>query len=314
MSTTNTPYNSFNTYLKKFGKSVWRVPLEANFTCPNRDGTRAYGGCTFCTADGSSAQLQNPTKSISEQLQYGMAHKIRRYKAQKFIAYLQSFTNTYGSITYLKSIYDEATNHPDIVMLAIGTRPDALSDNILELINSYTEKVEVWLDLGLQSAHNDTLDKINRGHSVEEFEYWTHRIKQLTPNIKICGHMIAGFPNETLEDAFHTGKYLTKLPIDGIKIHNLIILEHTKMAMEYKQGIISNENLISQDQYIQLVSDILTITPPDVIVHRLMAEAPKDEQLIAPRWSNNKNGFLDTLREYMISNNLYQGCKAKSPQ
>lgn len=303
------PYNSFNKYLKKFGKSVWRVPLDADFTCPNRDGNRAYGGCTFCTADGSSAQLQDKLKPISEQLLYGIEHKRKRYKAEKFIAYLQSFTNTYGSLTYLKSIYDEATNHPDVVMLAIGTRPDALDDNIMQLINSYTDKVEVWLDLGLQSVHEKTLTEINRGHTAKEYIEWIYKIKEEYPKIKICAHMMAGFANETLEEAFETGLALSKLPIDGLKIHNLIILEQTKMAVDYKKNIIQDSDLITREDYIDLVIKVLAHTPENIIIHRLMAEAPKDEQLLAPAWSDNKDNFLEDLRLKMYEQGVTQGCK-----
>lgn len=303
------PYNSFNKYLKKFGKSVWRVPLDADFTCPNRDGNRGYGGCTFCTADGSSAQLQDKLKPISEQLLYGISHKRRRYKAEKFIAYLQSFTNTYGSLTYLKSIYDEATNHPDVVMLAIGTRPDALDDNIMELINSYTDKVEVWLDLGLQSIHERTLTEINRGHTAQEYIEWIYKIKENYPKIKICAHMMAGFANESPDDAFQTGLALSKLPIDGLKIHNLIILEQTKMAIDYKKNIIKESDLIKREDYIDLVIKVLAHTPTNITIHRLMAEAPKDEQLLAPAWSDNKDNFLEDLRLKMYEQGITQGCK-----
>lgn len=310
MINNNIPYNSFNKYLKRFGKSVWRIPLDVNFTCPNRDGARGYGGCTFCTADGSSAQLQNKFDSIADQLANGIMHKRRRYKAEKFIAYLQSFTNTYAPdkpLSYLKNLYDEAINHEDIVMLAIGTRPDALNDEILELINSYTDKVEVWLDLGVQSIHEETLTKINRGHSAQEYIDWIYKIKDYNPDIKICSHMMAGFPWETLEDAYQTGLALSKLPIDGIKIHNLLILEETKLAIDYKRGLITDNDLINQQDYMDLVIKILSILPPSITIHRLQAEAPRNEQLIAPKWSNNKDNFLQILRDQMNNQNIYQG-------
>jgi uncharacterized protein len=305
------PYNSFNQYLKKqFGQTVWRVTLEGGFDCPNRDGLRAYGGCAFCTADGSSSRAQSEEDPISVQLQTGIEKQRKRHKANKFIAYLQSFTNTYASVEKLKNIYDSAINHADVVMLSIGTRPDCLAEDVIDLIDSYTKKLEVWIDLGLQSVHDETLQKINRGHSVQEFYDAVYRLKERAPKIKICGHMIAGLPGEDMQKGFQTGKALAGLPIDGIKIHNLCVLKGTKLAHDFEKKMFEAVEL---DEYIDLVIAILAILPPEITVHRLMGEAPSKDELIAPRWALNKDLFLSRLRERMKEQEIIQGCKAKSP-
>jgi uncharacterized protein len=309
------PYYSFNYYLKKrFNQLVWRVTLEGNFTCPNRDGSRAFGGCTFCTADGSSSQLQTPTDSLAEQLIKGIEKQAKRHKAKKFIAYLQSFTNTYAPIHYLQSIYDQAINHPDIVMLSIGTRPDCLSDEVIKLIDSYNDKVEVWLDLGLQSANNETLNLINRGHSVEEFIEAVKRVKIISPRTKICCHSMVGLPSEDLRydpkltKSLETVKTLISLPIDGIKIHNLCILKGTKLALDYSKGLIEPLDLQS---YLDFLLKVIPIIPPEITIHRLMAEAASKDELIAPSWTLDKDFFMNELRKQLNERGLFQGCQIK---
>lgn len=302
------PYYSFNQYLKKrFQTTVWRVTIEGSFDCPNRDGKRAFGGCTFCTADGSSSRAQSEEDPIKVQLYTGIEKQRKRHRAKKFISYLQSFTNTYGSVNRLREVYDAAIDHPDVIMLSIGTRPDCLEDEIIDLIESYNDKLEVWVDLGLQSIHNSTLDTINRGHSAEEFFDAIARLKQRAPRTKICAHMIAGLPGEdtdpTFAKSFETAKALASLPIDGIKIHNLCILKGTKLAYDYDKGLIKP---IEMDEYIDLLIRILAILPPEVTVHRLMGEAPSKDELIAPKWANNKDLFLDKLRQKMLEMNIKQ--------
>ncbi len=311
------PYYSFNYYLKKrFNQLVWRVTLEGNFTCPNRDGSRAFGGCTFCTADGSSSQLQTPTDSLAEQLIKGIEKQRKRHKAKKFIAYLQSFTNTYAPIHYLQSIYDQAINHPDIIMLSIGTRPDCLSDEVIKLIDSYNDKVEVWLDLGLQSANNETLNLINRGHSVEEFIDAVKRVKIISPRTKICCHAMVGLPNEDLKhdpnltQSLETVKTLISLPIDGIKIHNLCILKGTKLALDYSRGLIEP---LSLQSYLDFLLKVIPIIPAQITIHRLMAEASFKGDLVAPNWTLDKDFFMNELRKQLSERGLFQGCQIKQP-
>jgi radical SAM protein (TIGR01212 family) len=306
-------YRSLSSYLKeKFGTKVQRITLEANFDCPNRDGLRAFGGCTFCTADGSSAGAFDISDPISKQLHNGVKLFSRRFGASKFISYLQSFTNTYASIEKLKKIYDEAVSHPDVAVLAIGTRPDCLSDEILDLIETYKDKVEVWLDIGLQTVHNTTLDLINRAHSSEEFFDALYRAKKR--NLIVCAHTIFGLPGETTKMYYETMKKLAESPIDAIKIHQLLILEKTKIAKQYSEGLFKELDL---KDYINLLCDFLEILSPDVVIHRLFAEA-KPGELIAPKWAaqddgrRNKQQILRMIEAELIKRGSKQGSKFKN--
>lgn len=303
-------YYSLKTYLQeKFSTKVQRITLEANLDCPNRDGTKAYGGCTFCTADGSSAGAFDINDSISKQLQDGIQLFSRRFGAKKFISYLQSFTNTYASIDKLKKIYDECVSHPDVVVLAIGTRPDCLSDEVLDLIETYNKKVEVWLDIGLQTIHDKTLDSINRAHDSNDFFDALHRAKKR--NLIVCAHTIFGLPGETKEMFYETMKKLASSPIDAIKIHQLLVLEKTKTAKQYKEGLFK---ALEKDEYIKLVCDFLEMLSPNVVIHRLFAEA-KPGELIAPKWAEqddgrrNKQQVLSDIHIELSRRNSYQGAK-----
>ncbi len=307
-------YYSFNHYLKEtFGCPVWRVTLEAGFDCPNRDGKRAFGGCTFCTADGSSSRAQDPADSLELQLQKGIAKQRRRFGAEKFIAYLQSFTSTYGSVEHLKSIYDRVTAHPDVVMLSLGTRPDCLEPDVLELIAEYSEKLEVWLDLGLQSADNQILEKINRAHTAEEFFESVDRAKRIAPKVKICAHLIAGLPGEDGDPELKASRAsllaLAAAPIDGIKIHNLCVLAGTAIARDFARGEILPLEL---DHYLDFLRFAIAHLPPHIVIHRLMGEAPTVEELLAPSWAAKKDFFLSSLRQSLQEANIEQGCALKT--
>ena len=286
-----------------------RITLEANLDCPNRDGNKAFGGCTFCTADGSSAGAFDVNDPISKQLEDGIKLFSKRFGAKKFISYLQSFTNTYAPLDKLKQIYDEAISHPDVVVLAIGTRPDCLSDEVLDLIAQYNEKVEIWLDIGLQTIHNQTLDFINRAHTQEDFFDALHRAKKR--NLIVCAHTIFGLPGETKEMFYETMRKLASSQIDAIKIHQLLVLEKTKIAQQYKEGLFKTLEL---EEYIDLVCDFLEMLPPHVVIHRLFAEA-KPGELIAPTWAQQDNGrrnkqqILKMIEGELVKRGSNQGSK-----
>lgn len=306
-------FYSLKDYLnERFKTRVQRITLEANLDCPNRDGKKAFGGCTFCTADGSSAGAFYVSDPITKQLDEGVKLFSKRFKANKFIAYLQSFTNTYAPIEQLKKIYDESISHPDVVVLAIGTRPDCLSNEVLDLIESYNEKVEVWLDLGLQTIHNSTLDKINRAHTAEDFFDALERAKKR--NLHVCTHTIFGLPGENKKMFYETMKEVSASNIDAIKIHQLLILEKTKIASEYKSGLIKPFEI---DEYIELVCDFLEMLPPNVVIHRLFAEA-KPGELIAPKWAAHESGgrnkqiLLNKVLTQLEARNTRQGFSHKT--
>lgn len=303
-------YHSLSSYLKKrFNTKVQRITIEANLDCPNRDGKKAFGGCTFCTADGSSAGAFLVTDPIPQQLEQGVKLFSKRFGAKKFISYLQSFTNTYAPIEKLKTIYDEAISHPDVAVLAIGTRPDCLSEEVLDLIETYKEKVEVWLDVGIQTTHNKTLDSINRAHTEEDFFDALHRAKKR--DLMVCTHTIFGLPGETKEMFYETMKKLATSQIDAIKIHQLLVLEKTKMAQQYEEGLFKALEL---EEYIEIVCDFLEILPPHIVIHRLFAEA-KPGELIAPKWAEqddgrrNKQQILKMIESELIRRGTRQGSK-----
>ena len=311
----NALYYNLSSYLKqRFGTRVQRITLEANLDCPNRDGTKAYGGCTFCTADGSSAGAFDVNDPISKQLEDGIKLFSKRFGAKKFISYLQSFTNTYAPIDKLKKIYDESISHPDVVVLAIGTRPDCLSDEILDLIETYKDKVEIWLDIGPQTIHNETLDLINRAHTQEDFFDALYRAKKR--NLIVCAHTIFGLPGETKEMFYETMKKLATSQIDAVKIHQLLVLEKTKIAKQYSEGLFKTLEL---EEYINLVCDFLEMLPPNIVIHRLFAEA-KPGELVAPKWAEqddgrrNKQQILRMIETELVQRGTRQGIKCTIQQ
>ena len=221
-------YRSFNHYLREeFGARVYRVPLDAGFTCPNRDGVRAFGGCTFCDERGSGAPTIQTSLSIKNQLETGIARIRKRFKATKFISYFQAFTNTYAPEGVLKELYDTSLQHPDVVGLAIGTRPDCVNDNILDLLKTYDQKTFLFLELGVQTIHNRTLDLINRGHSGEEFFDAVERAHKR--GLRVATHLIFGLPGESKEEMLETVRVVAPLGLTAIKIHQLGIYKGTPM-------------------------------------------------------------------------------------
>ena len=296
------PYRTFNSYLREyFGERVYRVPIDAGFTCPNRDGVRAFGGCTFCDDRGSGAPTINVENSVREQLEAGMRRIGKRYKAKKFLAYFQAFTNTYAPEGVLRSIYDVALEYPDVVGICIGTRPDCLEDNILDLLQELSEKTFVWLEVGVQSVFNETLDKINRGHSAEEFFDAVERARKR--NLKVATHLIFGLPGEDESHMLETVRQMSQTDLDGIKIHQLCIYKGTPMEVDYRLGRLP---VLDEDRYVNLVCDSLELLPPEMIVMRLVAEGSQDE-IIAPDWAFEKERVMKKMEAELARRNSFQG-------
>ena len=297
-------YRSFYGMLKStFGTQVYRVPLDAGFTCPNRDGTRAIGGCTFCDDRGSGAPSIKTELSIRQQLDEGVERIRRRFRVKKFLAYFQAFSNTYAPEGVLKQLYDAVLEHPDVVGLCIGTRPDCVADNILDLLAEYNRKTFVWLELGLQSAFNETLDAINRGHSAEEFFDAVKRAKQR--GLSVATHLIFGLPGETREHMLETVRQVAATGIDGIKIHQLCIYKGTPMEQDYLSGRLT---ALDEDDYVKLVADALELLPPDMVVMRLVAEGLKEE-IVAPAWSFDKARIMEKIEGELLSRATRQGSR-----
>jgi uncharacterized protein len=300
------PYNQHSEVLKRqFGQKVFKVTLDAGFNCPNRDGTKTWGGCTFCDASGSSAQIAPPTLPLTEQLTLGMNGWKQRYgeKAQKFIAYYQAFTNTHDTPERLRQVYQVALDHPDVVGIAIGTRPDCVGEPILDVLEEIAQKKYLWVEYGLQSAHNASLVFINRAHTVEEYIDAVQRTQRR--GIDICGHLIHGLPGETREMMLASVQLLVDLKITGIKIHSLHILKGSIMAQQYRRGEIP---LFTMVDYVQWVCDSLELLPWEMHIHRLTGDGLK-HLLIAPDWSRDKRSVLQAIHQEMQRRGTRQGSK-----
>lgn len=297
-------YRTFNNYLKdQFGTRVYRVPIDAGFTCPNRDGVRAFGGCTFCDDRGSGAPTIDVAVSVREQLERGINRIRRRYKAKKFLAYFQAFSNTYAPVSSLRQLYDIALESPDVVGICIGTRPDCVDEDVLDLLAEYNENTFVWLELGLQSAFNKTLDRINRGHSAEEFFDAVVRAKRR--NLRVATHLIFGLPDETDEEMLETVRQVAESQVDAIKIHQLCIYKGTPMEFDYRLG---NLPVLDENRYVGLVADALELLPPDMVIMRLVAEGTQDE-IIAPAWSFEKERIMKKVDDELALRGSSQGSR-----
>lgn len=299
-------YNDLNTYLQSlFGCRVQKITIDAGFTCPNRDGTISTGGCIYCNARGSGTGAFDRGLSITEQLLQGKTFLSRRYKAKKFIAYFQSFSNTYAPPDILKRLYDEALAVEDIVGLAIGTRPDCVNEAVLDLLQTYTPNYLIWIEYGLQSASDKTLEFINRGHDVQCFE---DAIKKTSNRgIKICVHVILGLPHESRKDMLHTAQTIADLEINGIKLHLLYVVKGTLLESHYRQG---KYKCLEQQEYVDLVCDFIERIPSDVIIQRLTGD-PHPKELVAPQWALKKSETLAKIRNTLEKRDSRQGLKFK---
>ena len=301
-------YRAFSDYLKKrYGCKVYKVSLDAGFTCPNRDGRLGTGGCAYCNNQGFSPNTRVPRIPIRDQLIKGMDYMRIRYKAQKFIAYFQAYTNTYAGVDVLKPLYDEAVSHDDVVGLSVGTRPDCIEDEVIELLSEIAYNKEVWIELGLQSAHDVTLTRINRRHDVHSFIDAVERIKKHN-NLKICAHIILGLPGESHDMMLDSADLITSLGVDGIKIHLLHVLKETPFEELYKNGELK---IFEFNDYISTVCDYLERLSPEIVIQRLTADGPADI-LIAPKWALEKKRTIDKIEKELLKRDSRQGKKAGS--
>jgi radical SAM protein (TIGR01212 family) len=298
-------YNDFNTYLRSlFGCRVQKITVDAGLSCPNRDGRVSSGGCIFCNARGSGTGAHSRGQTVTDQLLQGKKFLARRYKAHKFLAYFQSFSNTYAPIDTLRKLYDEALAVEDVVGLSIGTRPDCVDVPVLDLLQDYAGHHLIWLEYGLQSASDKTLELINRGHDVRCFENAVRAT--LNRGIKICAHVILGLPGESRGDILHTAGTISDLGIDGVKLHLLYVVKGTPLETLYQQG---NYRCLEQQAYIDLVCDFLERIPPEMVIQRLTGD-PHPEELVAPQWARRKTDTLRIINETLEKRDSWQGSKA----
>ncbi|MBF8262879.1 MAG: family radical protein [Parachlamydiales bacterium] len=304
----DTYYNSYNDDLKKkFGCRVYKVSIDAGFTCPNRDGSKGIGGCVFCDEMGSSSRTNGPAISITDQLLKNIDVRRTRYKAQKFIAYFQSFTNTYAPVSHLKKLYDEAiAAHPDIVGLAISTRADCVDAEKLALMASYRSRVPyVCVEYGLQTIHDRTLLRLNRQETHDDFV----RAIQLTQALELdhCVHVILGLPFETREDVMATADKIAEYRIQGVKIHFLVAMERTPLAEQYHR---QSWQPLSMDETVSLTCDFLERLPPECVIYRIGGNG-HPRHAIAPTWVwQKKKEVIDMVNEEFQRRGTRQGCRA----
>ena len=296
-------YDLKSYWINRFGCRVHKLPIDAGFTCPNRDGTVATGGCIYCDGRGSALRQAGPLPSVGEQIRRGMTFYRQRGKAEKYIAYFQTFTNTYAPVETLRALYDEALAEEDVIGLSIGTRPDCLPDETLALIRSYAERHHVWLEFGLQSIHDRTLQTINRGHNAAAFREAVQRASG--GPIRICVHIIVGLPGETREEILETAREIAGLPVQGIKIHSLLALKGTALGERYAKGEIA---LMTREAYVGTVCDILETLPPEMVIQRLTAEGYRDI-FLGPAWAGNKLAVLNAIDREMERRDAWQGGK-----
>ncbi|MBR4026335.1 MAG: TIGR01212 family radical SAM protein [Lachnospiraceae bacterium] len=297
-----TRYYSFNEYCKQtFGQKVYRLSLNGGMSCPNRDGTLGTGGCTFCSEGGSGDFATDYNISIKTQIAQAKERTQAKTSCNAFIAYFQAYTNTYAPITHLQRIFTESIQQPEIVALSIGTRSDCLSDEVLDLLEKLSQIKPVWVELGLQTIHNQTLQHLNTHTTVGQFDSAVFALSKR--KIPVIAHVILGLPYETKEMMLETVQHISTLPILGVKLQLLHILKYTQLALEYEQQPFP---LFELEEYCDFIVDCLEYLPPNMVVHRLTGDGPRN-LLIAPLWSTDKKRVLNTIRKKLKERNTFQG-------
>jgi radical SAM protein (TIGR01212 family) len=297
-------YYAFSRFLQqRFRQKVYRVTIDAGFTCPNVDGAVARGGCVYCDNRSFSPNRRLPRSSIRQQVERGIAILAKRYGARGFLAYFQAATNTYASVEKLKRFYDEALTHPLVLGLAIGTRPDCIPDPVLDLIEAYARKYYVCLELGLQTIHNRSLDWMNRGHHFDAFLDACRR--SAGRGFDLCAHVILGLPGESHGDMMATADAVAALPLQAVKIHNLHVVRNTPLAEMYARGEVS---VFERAEYVGVVCDFLERLRPGMVIHRLSGDAPPD-YLIAPEWCRDKPRLLAAIHDQLEQRDSWQGAR-----
>ncbi len=297
-------YRNLSGYFReKYGKRLFKICIDGGFSCPNRDGRCGEGGCIFCGERGAGEHI-SPTLSISEQVKKALADAPAD---AKFVAYFQSFTNTYAPARILKERYDAALIDERIAVLAIGTRPDCIDEERAALIASYKDRFDVWVELGLQSASDETAARINRGYKTEVFDRAVRILEKY--GIPVVAHMIIGLPGESTADVLKTAEYLTRYSLFGVKIHSIYVMQGTRLAEMYARGEYTPPSL---EEYVEATALVLSRLSPDTVIHRLTGDCPRD-MLIAPDWNVDKHKIIEEIKEYMTKNALYQGAHYKKP-
>ncbi len=292
--------------IKVFGSRVQKICLDGGFTCPNRDGTKAVGGCTFCDASGSGAAHIARAADIRSQVAQQIDRCRARYGTEQFIAYFQAFTNTYAPVDRLRELYDAALEDPRVVGLSVGTRADCIDEEVCALLRSYRDSRRVWVEIGIQTINQTTLDAMNRAETVDEYRLAARLVK--SAGLELVVHVIFGLPGETEEDALATIAFVNEIGADGIKIHNLYIDSHAPIAKQWREGRIE---LWERQRYTQTVADALELLRWECAVHRLTGQAPRSRHF-APIWALEKTAIHREIESILADRGTYQGCRAES--
>lgn len=285
-------YKRLNEYLKeRFGTKVYKIALSSGCTCPNRDGTVGVGGCIFCTDTGSGDFAQEAELPIREQIKYAKERVVAKNKGGKYIAYFQSFTNTYGSVEFLEPKFREALADEDVVALSVATRPDCLPEDILQMLAGLNAVKPVWVELGLQTIHEGTADYIRRGYPLEVYDKAVQDLHAI--GVEVITHVIVGLPGETKEDMLETVRYVVQSKSRGIKLQLLHVIEGTDLACDYRAGKFQT---LEMQEYISIIKECVALIPPEMVIHRLTGDGNK-KKLIAPLWSGDKKKVLNALHK-----------------
>ncbi len=305
-------YHSLDYELKKaYGRKIYKLSLDGGMTCPNRDGTLGDRGCIFCSEGGSGDFAEGLCHTITEQIEAAkqrITNKLSNPEGAGYIAYFQSYTNTYAPVSYLRNIFTQAITHPDIVILSIATRPDCIDNEVLALLTELRQIKPVWIELGLQTIHESTARFIRRGYPLSVFDACINKLSKA--GIPIIVHTILGLPKESKHDMLKTVEYISRLPVQGIKLQLLHILKNTDLGQLYEAGTLTE--VLSLEEYIDLVIECIEHLPADLIIHRITGDGPK-KLLLAPLWSGNKKLVLNSINHRMKELNTWQGKRYIEP-
>ncbi|ERI08417.1 TIGR01212 family radical SAM protein [Aneurinibacillus aneurinilyticus] len=299
-------YHTWNYHLRQqFGEKVFKVMLDAGFTCPNRDGTITTGGCTFCSARGSGDFAGWRRDDLVTQFNEVKERQHKKWPDAKYIGYFQAYSNTYAPVDVLRDYYEIILQQENVVGLSIATRPDCLPDDVVELLAELNKKTYLWVELGLQTIHESTSQLINRAHDTACYYEGVEKLRK--HGIRVCSHIIFGLPGETEEMMMETAQAVAHMDVQGIKIHLLHLLRKTPMVKQYEAGLLK---FLEQDQYVRLIADALEILPPEMVVHRLTGDGPPD-LLIGPMWSRKKWEVLNAIDAELKQRDTWQGKEYK---
>lgn len=298
-------YLDYSSFIKlNFGERVQKISLDIGFSCPNRDGSKGYGGCTYCNNNTFNPDYCEPNKSVKQQLEEGISRFSTKYKTQKYLAYFQAYTNTYSDFESLKIMYEDALNVPNVIGLVIGTRPDCISDEVIDYLSFLSKTYFISLEFGVESTSNKTLEKVNRCHSYDDSIATFNKCKNR--GFHLGAHLIIGLPGETEEDLLNHAIEVSKLPIDTLKLHHLQIVKQSIMASQYKRNT-EDFNLFTPESYIDFITKFVTLLRPNIVIERFISQAPID-LLIAPKWNGLKNfEMVAQIDKQLEIENIWQG-------